>query len=148
MWLSRDFLWFLKLIYDESVKRGQKADWDDPEWSMLDMGGYGSGARFLLGNAVERNNLESAGWMLAHGANPNAAPPRDRRMSKRTLYEEAVGNGFSEMAESRAPWSTRSEITSREARLFAACFRLDISSAHPVCRQSESLKSIETISPM
>jgi ankyrin repeat protein len=143
-----DFLWFLKLIYDESVKRGQKADWDDPEWSMLDMGGYGSGARFLLGKAVDRNNLESAEWMLAHGANPNADPPRDRRMSKRSLYEEAMRNGFSEMADVLLRYgATRTEITLEGIEAFsAACFRLDreaartLSALHP-----EYLNSTETI---
>jgi ankyrin repeat protein len=143
-----DFLWFLKLIYDESVKRGQQADWDDPEWSMLDMGGYGSGARFLLGNAVERNNLESAEWMLAHGANPNAAPPRDRRMSKRSLYEEAVRNGFNEMADLLVRHgATRSELTLEGIEAFsAACFRLDREAAHALsARHQEYLKSTETI---
>jgi ankyrin repeat protein len=143
-----DFLWFLKLVYDESVKRGQKADWDDPEWSMLDMGGYGSGARFLLGNAVERNNLESAEWMLAHGANPNAAPPRDKRMSKRSLYEEAVRNGFSEMAELLVRYGAmRSDITLEGIEAFsAACFRLDREAAQALsARHPEYLKSTETI---
>ena len=34
-----DVLWLLKLIHEYSVKAGRAADWDDPEWSMLDMGG-------------------------------------------------------------------------------------------------------------
>jgi ankyrin repeat protein len=143
-----DFLWFLKLIYDESVKRGQSADWDDPEWSMLDMGGYGSGARFLLGNAVGRNNLESAEWMLAHGANPNAVPPRDRRMSKRSLFEEAVRNGFSEMAELLARHgATRSEVALEGIEAFsAACFRLDRETAQALLEgHPEYLKSTQTI---
>lgn len=143
-----DFLWFLKLIYDESVKRGQTADWDDPEWSVLDMGGYGSGARFLLGNAVGRNNLESAEWMLSHGANPNAAPPRDRRMSKRTLYEEAMLNGHSEMAELLARHGApRSEIALEGIEAFsAACFRLDREAAKgQLTRHPEYLKSTQTI---
>jgi uncharacterized protein len=143
-----DFLWFLKLIYDEAVRRGRKADWDDPEWSMLDMGGYGSGARFLLGNAVARNSLDSAEWMLAHGANPNAAPPRDRRMSKRTLYEEAVRNGFSDMAELLARHgATRSEVALEGIEAFsAACFRLDREAAEALlARHPEYLKSTQTI---
>lgn len=32
----------------------------DPNWSMLDMGGYGCGARYLLGNAVTRNDIKLA----------------------------------------------------------------------------------------
>jgi ankyrin repeat protein len=143
-----DFLWFLKLIYGESVKRGKKSDWDDPEWSMLDMGGYGSGARFLLGNAVGRDNLEFAEWMLAHGASPNAAPPRDRRMSKRTLYEEAVLNGFSEMAELLARHGAkRSEVALEGREAFAAaCFRLDRETAQGLLAQDrEYLNSTDAI---
>src|SRR5262249_27470546 len=47
-----EFLWFLELIYESSVKAGRRADWDDPNWSMLDQGPYGCGARYLLGMAV------------------------------------------------------------------------------------------------
>src|SRR5258707_9326422 len=32
-------------------------------------------ARYLLGIAVNKNNLKLAEWCLTHGANPNAAPP-------------------------------------------------------------------------
>ena len=39
-----DFVWLLEMIYQESVKRGRSADWTEPEWRMLDMGGYGAGA--------------------------------------------------------------------------------------------------------
>ena len=94
-----DYLWFLKVIYDRSVKLGRKTDWDDPDWSMLDMGGYGSGTRVVLGRAVSYNNLELAKWILIHGANPDPAPRHTTgRMSKRTLHEEALRNGFTEMA--------------------------------------------------
>ena len=57
---------------------------------MFDMGAYGSGARFLLETAVKKRNIELAAWVLAHGANPNAAPARDRRFPKRSLYELAL----------------------------------------------------------
>ena len=69
-------LWWMKLMYEFSVKAGRRADWDDPEWHMLDQGGYGSGARWHLRIAVEKNDIELAEWCLAHGANPNAAPER------------------------------------------------------------------------
>ena len=65
-----DVLWFLRLIYDRSVALGRKKDWDDPEWRMLDMGGYGSGARFHLDIAIRDDNAELAEWCPAHGADP------------------------------------------------------------------------------
>jgi hypothetical protein len=66
---------------------------------MLDHGPYGCGARYFLGIAVVKNDLKLAEWLLAHGASPNAAPPPYPKASKRTLYEEALRNGFTEMAD-------------------------------------------------
>src|SRR5215471_6578712 len=36
-----DILWFMKLMYEFSVKRGRQSDWDNPNWSMLNQGAYG-----------------------------------------------------------------------------------------------------------
>src|SRR5262249_6527170 len=97
-----DFLWFLRLVYEQSLKLGRQADWEDPNWRMLDQGGYGCGARYLLGTAINHNNLELAKWLLEHGANPNAPPaPGSRRWRppQTMLYEEAIRTGNSEMAE-------------------------------------------------
>src|SRR5204863_1329184 len=68
-------LWYLELMYEFSVKAGRRSDWDDPEWRMLDMDDYGTGARWHLSLAVEQNDLKLGEWCLAHGANPNAGPP-------------------------------------------------------------------------
>src|SRR5438094_1615441 len=46
-------LWYLKLMYEFAVKAGRQADWDDPEWHMLDQSKYGSGARWHLGIAIK-----------------------------------------------------------------------------------------------
>lgn len=92
-------LWYLQLAYETSVRTGRQADWDDPEWRMLDMGGYGSGARWHLGMAVTNDDRELAAWCLAHGASPTAAPPSDPRFPQRSLYEEAVIRGHHEIAE-------------------------------------------------
>ncbi len=66
---------------------------------MFDMGGYGSGARFLIETAVKKRDLQLAEWVLARGANPNAAPARDKRFPKRSLYELALIEDLPEMAE-------------------------------------------------
>ena len=92
-------LWWVKLMYEFSVQSGRRADWDDPEWHMLDQGGYGSGARWHLRVAVEKNDLELADWCLAHGANPNTPPERDQRFPQRSLYEHAMRLGHTEIAE-------------------------------------------------
>jgi ankyrin repeat protein len=92
-------LWYLQMIYEHAVKQGRAADWADPEWMMIGMGGYGSGARWMLNIAVRDNNMELAEWVLAHGANPNAGPPRSNLMLQRPLYEGAVLSGNTEIAE-------------------------------------------------
>lgn len=91
-------LWYLDLAYDFSVRAGRRADWDDPEWRMLDMGGYGSGARWHLDIAVKRNDAELAEWCLTHGASPEAAPASDPRFVQRSLYESAVIAGSHDVA--------------------------------------------------
>lgn len=95
-------LWYLERIHAHSLRLGRAKDWDDPEWMMLGMGGYGSGARWHLEIAVDRNDLTLAEWCLAHGANPNAAPGPGRRDRQGTLYEEAMQRGHEDVAEALA----------------------------------------------
>jgi ankyrin repeat protein len=94
-----EILWILKLVYEYSVKAGHQADWDDPNWSMLDMGGYGCGARYFLGNAISHNNIELVEWLLKHGASPDAPPSTHPRVSKAPLHEEALRLHHTEIAD-------------------------------------------------
>ncbi|HEX9085430.1 MAG TPA: ankyrin repeat domain-containing protein, partial [Gemmatimonadaceae bacterium] len=128
--------WFLEMAYANAFRTGHTSDWADPDWPMFDMGGYGTGARFLLGGAIDRNNPGLVRWMLEHGANPNAPPSPRRsrhtidasaRLSTRSLYEEALLKGSPEIAELLA-----SHGAARSARpvggeegFMAACLRLD-----------------------
>jgi ankyrin repeat protein len=96
---SGDILWWLELVYKHTIDTERGAAWRNPEWSMFDMGHYGSGARFLLETAVKKKDMRLAEWALARGANPNAAPARDKRFPKHTLYELAVLEDLPEMAE-------------------------------------------------
>ena len=91
----RDVLRYLRAAYDFTVAKGRKADWDDPEWRMIDMGGYGGGARWLLGDALEHDDLESRRVMLSHGASPNPAlPPKRRgRRDSSSAWAAAMANG-------------------------------------------------------
>jgi ankyrin repeat protein len=138
-----DVEWYLKMAYAHAVKTGRKSDWADPDWPMFDMGGYGCGARFLLGGAIDRNNLRLAQWMLEHGANPNAPPAPKRsaytadasgRRSSSTLYEEAIRKGSVEIAELLARYGAVRSVRALEGeKAFAnACLRLDREKAESI----------------
>jgi ankyrin repeat protein len=131
-----DVQWYLEIAYAHAVKVDDLAPWADPNWPMFDMGGYGCGARFLLGTAIDRNNAELARWILEHGANPNAPPaPIKRRqahdtsarMSTLTLYDEALLKGSAEIAELLARHGAKLSVPTlggKEA-FAAACLRHD-----------------------
>lgn len=125
-----DMQWILELMYEHSIRRGRAADWEDPNWRMLDMGGYGSGARYLLTVALNHNNVALAEWILSHGASPNPPPAPGTKWWKapqRSLYEEAVLYGLTDMAKLLARYGAKplqQPLTGEDA-FFAACFRLD-----------------------
>src|SRR4029434_10471456 len=103
-------------------------DWDDPNWSMIDMGGYDLGARYLLLNAIKRNDQKLAEWLLTHGASPNAVPKPDSKFPKRSLHEEALRQGFTEMADLLVRYGATpsAPYTLEGLEAFAAaCLRLD-----------------------
>jgi ankyrin repeat protein len=148
-----DVQWFLEMAYANALKTGRTSEWENPDWPMFDMGGYGCGARFLLGGAVDRNNLQFARWMLEHGANPNAPPPPKRnkftidasgRLSSRTLYEEALRKGSREMADLLASFGAIQSVVILEGEqaFAAACLRLDRAEAEALLAgHSEYLSS-------
>jgi ankyrin repeat protein len=82
---SGDVLWWLKLAYAQAVKSGRKADWDDPTWAMLDMGGYGPGAAYLLNIAAKKKDEELARWLRGHGARATLPPPEGEDAEIATL---------------------------------------------------------------
>ena len=140
-------LWFLELMHEYSLRRGRAADWRDPSWPMLDMGGYGNGARYLLAIAVKHGDLRLARWLLEHGADPNAPPPTDPRLSKRTLLDDALARGEARLAELLAAHGAiRGDATlSREDEFASACL-LDAGRARAMlARHPEYLASTRAI---
>lgn len=133
---SGEILWWLDPVYRYTVDTPRGDAWKDPEWRMFDMGGYGSGARFILETAIKKHDRALAEWALARGANPNTAPPRDRRFSQRSLYELAVLEQQSDIAELLARHgAVRVEPhLDDEHEFIAACLRLDRERAEALMR--------------
>ncbi len=141
---SGDMLWWLELVFARTAGTAREAAWRDPAWAMFDMGGYGSGARFLLETAVKKRDRALAAWLLAHGADPNQPAARDPRFPKRSLYELALMEEEPEMAELLAQYgAVRSSPVLDDRDAFVdACFRLDRDAvgvalrAHPEYRET------------
>jgi len=104
---------------------------------MIGMGGYGSGARWMLNIAVRDNNMELAEWSLAHGANPNAGPPRSNLMLQRPLYEGALLSGNTEMADLLLRYGATPPATPLDGldAFSAAALRLDASEVRRLAAQ-------------
>lgn len=122
-----DLVWLLNLIHEHSVRRGRLADWSDPEWPMLSMGGYGCGAWYLLSSALDANVLTIAEWALTHGAAADPPPATDPRTPPHTLFQRAFLNGQQEFAALLARFGapqTLPPIGANEA-FRDACLRLD-----------------------
>lgn len=94
--LTDDITWLLDLMYEHSVRRGDALRWRDPSLDLLDIGGYGPGAFYLLKAAVDRGLPRLADWVLAHGGDPNVRP-RNPTLYPHTLYEYAAFGGNTEM---------------------------------------------------
>ncbi len=105
-----DFVWLLEMIYERSIRLGREADWKDPYWNMLMMGGYGVGAWYLLSSALKGNFLRLADWCLRHGASPE--PPRSThpRTPPGTLYEQALRSGLTECADLLARYGAPTNV--------------------------------------
>ena len=134
---SGEMLWWLRLTYEHAEQTGRAADWQDAAWSMLDMGGYGSGARFVLDTAIEKNLIDLAEWALAHGADANAPPPRARHLRTTSLYDRAVRENRLAIADLLVRYGADQTTSTLddEAAFVAACLRLDRTTAEKLVRE-------------
>lgn len=131
-----NILWILEPLYERAAKIGRPFD-ADPEWSGINIGGYGRGARYFLTEAIAQNNFELAEWLLKHGANPNAAPPPHPSQPKHSLHEEALRRGHHEMAELLVRYgATPSQYVREGVEAFTdVCLRLDENEARALIAQ-------------
>ncbi len=125
---SGDMLRWLEPTYERAVATGRKTDWDDPAWPMLDMGGYGPGAYFVLKSAIDHDNDALAEWALAHGASPNISTSAHPKFNpKYTLLDHAMRIGNARIADRlRRHGATSAGIPLEPDQEFAAAsLRLD-----------------------
>jgi len=118
----------LELVYDHTMKTADKAAWSDPDWKMLDMGGYGTGASFVIGIAIEKHDLTLAEWALTRGARADAlVASRPRHNATRTLYEVATLEGRPEMAALLVRYGARRTVPVLDelGEFLQAVFRID-----------------------
>jgi len=132
-----DVMWWLTLTWDYSVAAGRTGDWSDPDLPIFDMGGYGTGARFLLWLAIRKNNPALAEWLLARGANPNAAPPRAKNLPQMTLYRYAQLEGADEIAQllRRHGAAPEAGVDDPQEAFIRACIRQDRDTAAAMARK-------------
>lgn len=121
-----DILWILEPLFEAAAKAGRPFD-ADPEWSGINIGGYGLGARYFLEEAITNDNRALAEWLLQHGASPNAAPAPHPNLPKFSLHEGALRFGRIEIAELLLRYGATPSGYIREGVLAFAdvCFRLD-----------------------
>ncbi len=122
-----EYMWWLPMIYAHCEKIGRTREWDDPAWPMLDMGGYGNGARWFLEHAIRHNKLELAAWCLEHGASAVAPPPASPHFSQQSLIDAALAAGRTEIATLLAKYGatpTAASLAPAEA-VASAALRLD-----------------------
>ncbi len=85
--------WWLSRIHAHTVATGRADDWADPAWRMLDMGGYGCGARWFIERAIQRGAPDLVRWCLEHGASANAEPAPSGRVAPGSLLDTARAAG-------------------------------------------------------
>jgi ankyrin repeat protein len=125
--LDHDDVFWLDFLYERSARRNETAKWTAPSstWPNEGMLGY------LLGNAVTRNHLARARWLLEHGA----APATKHFYSKRNLHTEAVLSGHTEMAALLQSYADVAEELRGHDAFHAACMRLDRETASILARE-------------
>lgn len=130
--LHADDPFWLDFLYARSAAAGDAERWRNAEtWpagGMLD---------YLLGNAVSRNHVRRARWLLEHGALATAR----HAYSKRNLHTEAVLGGFAELAKLLLELGAEPEALDDAHAFHAACMRGDLATArallaaHPEYRE-------------
>src|SRR5580765_267977 len=115
--LGGDDPFWLEYLYDLSERRGEASRWSAPssQWPQTGMLDY------LLGNAVNGNQLVRAAWLLAHGARAQGS----NYYSRRPHHTEAVLRGHAQMADLLAQHGASAQPLGDHEAFIAACAGAD-----------------------
>ena len=136
--LEGDDVSWLEFLYERSLASNRADAWlrpavDWPQIAMLD---------YLLANAVGRNHLQRARWLLGHGARATAPSPDGKHSGLRT----ALLNGFVEMADLLIQHGAPDEELEGYDAFQAACMRMDRARAAELShRHPEFLLGADTL---
>jgi len=125
--LGEDDPFWLEYLYDLSERRGEASRWSAPssQWPQSGMLDY------LLGNAVNRNQLARAAWLLAHGAHAQGS----NYYSKRSQHTEAILRGHTEMADLLAKYGASPQPLGDHEAFVAACAGADAANARRLAHE-------------
>lgn len=115
---------WLDFLFRESDARGEAARWTSLAEKALG-GGKRNTVDYLLGNAVDRNHLRRAEWLLQHGADANGR----NAYSQYPHHQVAQYKGFAAMADLLERHGARPAPIPPEAAFHIACLRLDATAA-------------------
>jgi ankyrin repeat protein len=125
--MERDDVFWLDFLYERSARRNETSKWTAPSSTWPNEGML----NYLLGNAVSRNDMNRARWLLTHGADPAAK----HFYSKRSVHTEAVMLGYMEMASLLESFGDVAEELHGHDAFHAACMRLDRDTARTLARK-------------
>jgi len=125
--LEHDDVFWLDFLYERSRQRDETSKWTAPssQWPNDGMMNY------LLGNAVIRNHLNRALWLLTHGAEPSAK----HFYTKRNLHTEALLSGLTDMAALLRRYGDVAEELRGHDAFHVACMQLDRATARALAHE-------------
>jgi hypothetical protein len=129
--IGDDVLW-LAFLWEQSKRCGRLDAWHGVD-AAIQVGGVVplNALDYLLSNAVSQNHLARAGWLIAHGADPDSV----HAYSKRAQREEALVHGYQEMAELLVRHGAATPALTGSAAFRAACMRLDREAARALLQR-------------
>jgi ankyrin repeat protein len=125
--LEGDDVSWLDFLYARSARRNETGKWTAPSSTWPNDGML----NYLLGNAVTRNAVHRARWLLTRGADPGTK----HFYTKRNVHTEAVLLGYTEMAALLLSFGDVAEELQGHDAFHAACMRLDRETASALARQ-------------